>query len=458
MRIVILGEGKLGTALTGRLIAEKHDVVVIDPNENVLAKNEDVLDALFIKGSGVNVESLNEANIKKADVVIATTQSDETNMLSCLTAKKLGASYAIARIRDPQYLPSLSFLQKELGIDYPVNPERATAREISRMLRFPFADNIETFARGRVEMMDFKATENDPLVNIPLKDIYARNRTLPQVLICAVEHEGQCIIPKGDFIIRPGDQVHVMADVADITQFFKALGKDTGRVRNVMIMGGSRISYYLADMLLNMNIGVTIIEIDEKKARTLAEELPKASVIQGDGTDQELLLSEGMPDMDAFITLSGRDEDNLMSGLYAAQMGVKKVIVKNNHSSYGAMIGKLGLSSMVNPQTITCNSIMRTVRARDRRANSTVQRMYRLMNGGAEALEFIADAKAAYLHTPLRDLQVADDCLIGVIVRDNTVLIPFGNDTIEPGDHVMVISKEEGLSSLDQVLSKKSML
>ena len=450
MRIFVIGEGKLGAALTRQLINEKHDVVVIDPDQNVLDKNENILDALFIKGSGVNVETLEETGIRRADVVIATTISDETNMLACLTAKKLGAQYTIARIRDPQYLRSLPFLQKELEIDYVVNPERATAREISRMLRFPFADNIETFARGRVEMMDFKAAEEDCVVNIPLKEIYQKNKSLPRVLFCAVERDGKAIVPKGDFVILPGDQVHVMADVSAITAFFKAIGKDTDRVRNVMIMGGSRIAYYLADMLLEMNIGVSIVEINSDKARSMSELLPGATIIQGDGTDQELLTSEGMSGMDAFITLSGRDEDNLMSGLYAAQTGVKKVIVKNNRDNYAAIIAKLGLQSIVSPQTITCNSILRTVRARGSRSSDTVQRMYRLMDGKAEALEFIAEEGEDYIHIPLRELDITQDCLIGVIVRDNTVKIPFGDDTLEPGDHVVVISKAEGMATLNQ--------
>lgn len=452
MRIIIIGEGKLGATLTKRLIQEKHDVVVVDPDQGTISRNEDLLDALFIKGSGVNVESLTEAGVKKADIVIATTISDETNMLSCFTAKKLGAQYTIARIRDPQYLNSVPFLQNELEIDYIINPERATAREISRMLRFPFADSIETFARGRVEMMDFKAGEGDFVVNVPIKDIYNKTRSLPRVLFCAVERDGEAIIPKGDFIIRPGDQVHVMADVATITSFFKYLGKDTGRVRNVMIMGGSGISYYLADMLQDMGIDISIIEINEDKARILSENLPWATIIHGDGTDQELLLSEGMPEMDAFITLSGRDEDNLMSGLYAAQMGVKKVIVKNTRDNYSAIIGKLGLSSIISPLTTTSNSILRTVRARDSRLNSTVQRMYRLMGGKAEALEFIAEKDDGYINIPLKALTIAADCLIGVIVRDNLVKIPFGDDVILPGDHVVVISREDGLASLSQVL------
>ncbi|MBO2517541.1 MAG: Trk system potassium transporter TrkA, partial [Clostridiales bacterium] len=284
---------------------------------------------------------------------------------------------------------------------------------------------------------------------------YKVNKSMPQVLFCAVERGDEDIIPRGDFVIRPGDRVHVMGEVTSLTNFFKFIGKDTSKMRSVMVMGGSRIAYYLARMLLEMNIAVTILEVDEEKARYLSEMLPKATIIHGDGTDQDLLTSEGLNQYDAFVTLSGRDEDNLMSGLYAAQQGVKKVIVKNDRDNYASLIAKFGLSSIVSPLTITCNTILRTVRGRSGRKADSVQRMYKLMDGKYEALEFIADRKDPFIGVPLKDLTVAPDCLIGVIVRDSTVLIPFGNDTIEAGDSVVVISKSEGLYSLGQVLSKR---
>ena len=291
MRILIIGGGKMGTSLAQSLVNEGHDVTVIDRSDAVLQKSMDSIDAMFIKGSGVSMETLTEADVQHTDILIAATAGDEINMLACLTGKRLGAQYTIARIRDPEYLSSLPFLQKELAIDYVVNPERATAREISRMLRFPFAGSIETFARGRVEMVDFRAAEGDPVVGVPLKEMYKKNRQLPQVLFCAVERNGEIIIPKGDFEIQGGDRVHVVADVATITRFFDALGKGMDTIRSVIIMGGSRIAYYLASMLLSMKVKVTIIEINGAKARMLSEMLPGADIIEGDGTDQDLLES-----------------------------------------------------------------------------------------------------------------------------------------------------------------------
>ena len=451
MQIIIIGGGKLGLSLAQHLIDEGHNVTMIDRNEAVLHKSMDALDAMFIKGSGVSADTLKEADAPHADVVIAVTMGDEVNMLSCLTAKRLGAQYTIARIRDPEYLQTLSFLQKELSIDYAINPERATAREISRMLRFPFAGGIETFARGRVEMVDFRASDGDPVVGIPLKEMYKKNKQLPQVLFCAVERDGEIIIPKGDFVIRAGDRVHVVSDVQTITRFFVALGKGMSTIRSVMLMGGSRIAFYLASMLLNMKMKVSIIEIKPEKARRLSEILPGATIIEGDGTDQELLESEGLEDTDAFVTLSDRDEENLMAGFYAAQRKVKKVIVKSTRDTYSGIMHNMGLDSIISTMAVACNDILRAVRARSSRSYAAVERMYRLMDGQAEALEFIAQAGDNYIHVPLKDLHIISDALIAVIVRDGQVRVPFGNDTIEVGDYVVVISRRTGLSALGQV-------
>lgn len=454
MRIIIIGGGKLGTSLAQSLVNERHDVTIIDRNEAVLQKGMDTLDAMFIKGSGVSSETLMEADVQHADIIIAATAWDEINMLACLTSKRLGAQYAIARIRDPEYLNSLPFLQKELAIDYVINPERSTAREISRMLRFPFVGSLETFARGRVEMADFRAVEGDQMVGIPLKEIYKKNKNMPQVLFCAVERGDEAIIPKGEFVIQPGDRVHVISDVNTITNFFNYIGKGMADVRSVMIMGGSRIAFYLASMLTDMHIKVSIIELNPQKARTLSENLPDVNIIEGDGTDQELLESEGLADAHAFITLSDRDEENMMAGFYAVQRGVKKVIVKSSRDNYSAIMHNMGLNSIISSKDVACNVILRTVRTRASRSFASVERMYRLMDGRVEALEFIAGVDEPYIHVPMKDLH-APDCLVAVIVREGQVRVPFGNDTIEAGDHVVILSRRTGISSLNEVLKVK---
>ena len=454
MRILLVGDGKVGHTLASNLTSEGHDIVVIDRDEEVLQHCEDELDVMCIRGNGANAKTLIEADVASADIVIAATASDETNMLCCLVAKRLGAKYTIARIRDPEYNESLTLLQRELGIDLTINPERATAVEISRLLRFPFASNIEPFAKGSVEIVEFRAHENDGFVGCPLKNVSDQMPGIPRVLYAAVERSGEVHIPNGDFVIQPGDRVHVAGDMVTITNYFRFLGKDSLRVKKVLLLGGGRISYYLARMIIPMGIHVTIIEINPDKARELSELLPHADIILGDGTDQELLAQEGLKEMDAFICLCDRDEENLMTGLYAAREGVPKVVVKNNRVAYADILSDLGLESMVSPRTITCNNILRYVRARVNGGGTKVERLYRLVDGKAEAMEFIARASDPYINVPLKNLHVRRNTLIAVIVRGTKVIVPFGNDHIEEGDHVVIIACEGGIRDLNEVIRR----
>ncbi len=452
MRIIVVGDGKVGHTLATELIREEHDVVVIDHNENVLKKNEDTIDALCIHGNGANASTLLEAGADKADILIAATASDEVNMLCCLISKKLGTQYTIARIRDPEYNESLSLLQRELGIDMPINPERATAQEISRVLRFPSASNIEPFARGRVELVEFTAREDDVFVGHSLKEQVSRLHGMPRVLYCAVERDGDVHIPNGDFIIRAGDRVHVAGTMDTVTQFFRYIGRASRPVKNVMMLGGGRISYYLAKMVEKMGMRITLFEIDQKKAKMLSEALPGVDVIEGDGTDQELLEQEAIGEMDAFVALCDRDEENLMTGLYARRCGVPKVIAKSNRYAYTDIIRDLGLETLVSPRMITCNTALRYVRARVNADGTAVEKLYRLVNGKAEALEFIARKGDSYIGIPLKDLNVRTGVLVAVILHRGKVIVPFGNDVICEGDNVVIISTISGITDLNEVI------
>ena len=454
MFILVIGDGKVGHTLVEHLAREGHDVVIIDNNEEVLERTQGALDVLCVRGNGANAQTLIDAGVKKADIIIAATASDETNMLCCLIAKRLGAEYAIARVRDPEYNESLNLLQHELGIDMTINPERATALEISHLLRFPFASNIESFARGRVEMVEFRAQENDAVVGVPLRDLSHRQKGIPQVLYAAVERNGQVTIPNGDFVIQPGDRVHVAADMVTITAYFRFLGKDSVRVKDVMLLGGGRISYYLAKMIAPMGIHVSMIEINQKKAEALSEALPEVNVIYGDGTDKDLLEQEGLRQMDAFVALCDRDEENLMAGLYAARQGVPKVVVKNNRVAYADIISEMGLDSVVSPKSITCANILRYVRARVNGQGTKVEKLYRLMDGKAEAMEFIARADDPYIGIALKDLTMREGTLVAVIVRHGHVIVPFGNDHIEAGDSVVIMATENGIGDLNEVIYK----
>lgn len=452
MRILVVGAGKVGATLAEHLVQEQHDVTVIDSDEDVLEDCQDMMDIMCINGNGANAQTLIDAGVDKVDVLIAATAGDEVNMLCCLIGKRLGARYAIARIRDPQYNESLTLLQQELGIDMVINPERATALEISHLLRFPFASNIESFAKGRVEMVEFRAQPGDSVVGVPLSVLTGRHSHLPRVLYAAVERDGQVTIPSGDFIIRPGDRVFVTGDTVTVTSFFDALGKNKLRVKNVMILGGGRISYYLAKMIVPTGIHVTMVEINPTKAEKLSEELPHVTVLCGDGTNMELLEQEGVMSTDALVCLTDRDEENLMTGLFAAHQKVPKVIVKNNHLNYTDIISEMGLDSMVSPKQITSANILRYVRARARTQGTRVEKLYRVLNGKAEALEFDVRAGEKWLGIPLKNLVMRKNTLVAVIVRRGKVIVPFGNDTIEAGDSVVFMACESGIHDINQII------
>ena len=452
MRIILIGAGKVGHNLADRLTAEGHDVTVIDRSEEVINRCQDSLDVMCIRGNGANAKTLVEAGVDRADVVIATSEGDETNMLCCLMARRLGAKYTIARIRDPEYNESQMLLQNEMGIDAAINPERATALEISKLLRYPFAGSIESFARGQVEMVEFRALPDDVIVGIPMKNLASSIPNIPHVLYSMVERDGDVIIPGGDFAIQAGDKVFITGNMLNITQYFRFLGRNSLKIRSVMVLGGGKITYYLARMIIPVGIHMTIFELDPDKARNLSEQFPRADVILGDGTDQDLLEEQGLSQMDAYISLSNRDEENLMTGMYAARCGVPKIIAKNTRTAYADLLSKLGLDSILSPQSITCSTILRYVRAREHSKGTQIERLYRLADGRAEAIEFIAREGDAYVGIPLKDLSMHSGTLVAVIVHQGKVIVPFGNDKIEAGDHVVIISRESGLGDLNEVI------
>ena len=456
MQIIIAGCGKLGSMLAQSLIEEQHNLTLIDTEDDVLERCADSLDALTVKGSCIDVETLEEADIAHCDIFICTTKNDETNMLGCLIAKKKGAQFTIPRIRDPQYLRSMNFITEELGIDFVANPERATAREISRMLRLPFASGIETFVRGLVELVEVRVEGDEPFCDVPLKNVYVKNRTMPRVLFCGVERDGVPQIPKGDFIIKPGDMLYAAADSSTITAFFRFLGRSTKAARDAIIVGGSRTAFYLCQLLTESDVKTKLIEKNEEHALKLNEMLEKTVVIFGDGTDQDFLMSEGLENTDAFICLTDRDEENLMSGLYATTVSKAHVIVKSNHVNYSRLLSGVGLNSVINPTQIACNIIVRAVRSRSNaKAYSSIERMYRMMDGKAEALEFKVSEGAPYIGKPLSELNIADNALVAVIVHGNKAKVPFGSDTIQPGDNVIIITNMIGITDIGDVIKVK---
>lgn len=444
MRVIIIGAGKVGYNLALELSKENHDVVIIDNDQEVLRRAEENLDVLCIKGNGVSTHILLEAGIHYTDLLIAVTNSDEVNMVCCLTAKKLGAPNTIARIRDPEYAHELSMLKEEIGLDMVINPEHAAADEIARNISFPAAVNVESFAKGRVKMIEIKVTEDMPITGVKLKDM--SNKIPHPILVGAVVRNGEVIVPNGEFQIEVDDSVYILGNPSGIMNFFRGWSYHSQKVRNVMIVGAGRIAYYLTKLLYEMGAKVKIIEIDREKCTEFAELLPNTLLINGDGTDEEVLLSENINEMDVFIALTGMDEENLISALIAKQNGAKRVVSKISRMNYMGVVSKLGIDNVICPKIITTNQILTYVRG------NSIESLYRIVEGQAEILEFISKEDNEILNIPLKKLNLPKDVLVATIVRKDEVVIPRGHDIIKKGDRVIIITKNNKISDLDELL------
>lgn len=450
MNIIIVGSGKIGYTLAQTLSEQGNDITIVDKDPAALKKASETLDVLCIRGNGGNVRSLIEAGAEKADVIISVTANDELNMVCCLAAKQLGTRYSIARIRDPEYTESLVLLQERLDIDQVINPERTTAQEISRLLRFPFAMNIETFAHGRVEMVEFQVAGSDKIAEIPLSKLHNR---FPEVQFVAIGREGRFKVPNGASTLREGDRVYVSGDHLAVTRFFKALNKDTQRVRSAMLIGGGHISFYLARQLDLLGISVRLIEIKPEKCRELDEKLKDVTIVCGDGTDRETLADENLPGADALICLTDRDEENIITGLYGVRTGVRKVVVKVNRLSIPEVLDDLGLDNIVSPKVSTANAILRSVRALSHSHSSEIRKVYGISGGDLEAYEFTALEGSDFLNIPLSRLMIRKGVLVCVLVRGRRVIIPFGGDHIEAGDTVILTAQAGSITDLDNAFT-----
>jgi trk system potassium uptake protein TrkA len=451
LKIVIVGNGKVGFSLAEQLVREKYDVVIVDMREDTLRRAADALDIMSVKGNGISAATLIEAGVPEADLMVAATNSDEINMVCCLTAKHLGAKYTIARIRNPEYNAGLSDLKRNMGIDMVINPENATAVEISRLLRFPSAANIETFCRGRVELIGFRLLEEDFLVNRPLHALSDQVKKL-SLLFCAVERlGGEVVIPNGSFVPKAGDKLYLIGRPSSLDQFFRLLGRYSPKVKSVFIVGGGKISLYLSDVLEKMKMRVKIVEIQEERCRFISERLPHTTVICGDGTDQELLESERLAATDAFVALTDRDEDNLILSLYAMQKGVQKVVTKSNRQNYAGIAQTIGLDSVISPKLITAAQILQVVRGMQNSQGSVMNTLYRIADGSAEAMEFTASAKTRHLGVPLKELHLRKGILIAVLARGGDIIIPEGSSSIQEGDSVILISRDLRILDLNDI-------
>lgn len=452
MRIVVIGIGKVGSTVAEYLAREGHEVIIVDQDPDVVERMTSRYDVLGVCGNGATLEAQKQAGISRAKLVVSLTSSDEFNILCCVMAKKSGAKHVIARVRNPDYFRQMPFLQDELGLSMAVNPEMEAADAISRMLRFPSATKLEVFAKGRLEMAEVTLPRDTPLDGLCLKDLQAKFGV--QVLVCAVQRGQEVTIPTGNFVIRAGDHINLSATHKDMSAFFKKTGLYRDSIRSVLIVGGGKIAYYLSTQLLRLGIRVKIIEHDEATCDALSEMLPKADILHGDGTDQELLLEEGIASVDACVTLTGVDEENIIVSMFANTQKVKKVITKVNRPNLLAIMRSVGIESVVSSRTVTGDRILRYVRATANSRGSSVQTLYRLLDGRMEALEFQVGPNAPFVRKTLQELTFRKGVLIAGIVRDGKLIHPQGSDFMLPGDLVTVVTTLPGLQDLGDTLAE----
>lgn len=451
MRIVIVGCGKIGSTLAVKLREEGHEITVIDANEHVIEQISSTADVIGYVGNGAVYSVLEEAAARNADLLLAVTATDEVNLLTCLVASRLNVKRTIARVRNPEYAENAAMFHDAFGVAMTVNPERMLAGEISRLLRFPSATRVELFARGRAELVSCKLPADNAAVGLKLYE-------LPQklglkVLVCAVERGNDVIIPSGSFELQAGDELYLTGAPRDVEKAFRKLGMLANPIRDVLIAGGSKVTYYLAQALSD-RFRVKIIERDPARAQELADSLPNATVLLGDAADHELLEEEGIGAADAFVGMTGLDEGNILSCMYAKQIGVGKVICKVNTDHLKALSRGAGIDSIVSGKMVTTNIILRVVRAYAAgEGEDNVRALYRLADDRAELIEFAATSEMTRLiGVPLKDLKLKKNLLIACIVRKNRAIIPGGADEIEPDDRVLVCTAGQRLTDLAGIL------
>ncbi len=453
MQIIIVGCGKVGRALAAQLSGEDNNVTVVDTNGDVVKTVANYYDVMGVTGNGASYSVLAEADIEHTDVLIAVTHNDEVNLLCCVVARKAANCHTIARVRNPVYSEERAFLRKELGLSMIINPEYAAAQEIARLLRFPSAIEIDSFSKGRIEMLRFRVPAASMLDGLALRELPQR---LPMdVLICAAERGEEVLIPDGNFVIRSGDLLSMIAIPGNAAAFFKKVGISTNQVKNTMIIGGGEITYYLSKLLLNMGIRVKIIEKRRERCEELSDLLPKATIICGDGSDRELLREEHLEQMDSLVAGTDMDEENIILSLYARDRVRAKVVTKLNHLDFNDVIHSLDLDSLIYPKNIAAEYILQYVRAIGNSMGSNVETLYKLMDGRVEALEFLVHKNSDLAGIRLQDMRLKRNLLIAGIGRKGRLIIPGGQDEFLPGDSVIVVTTDSGFQDIHDILDTR---
>ena len=450
LKIIIVGCGKVGANLVDQLSKEGHDITVIDKNAEKIQDITTIYDVMGLVGNGASYSTQMEAGIEETDLIIAVTDSDELNLLCCTVAKRVGKCAAIARVRTPDYSEETGYLREQLGLALIINPELEAAREVARILYLPTALEVNSFAHGQAELVKFKVPEGNLLNGLSLA--YLGKNITNDILICAVERNGEVYMPNGDFVLQSGDVVSFVSERHIARDFLKQIGLATRQVKDTMIIGASKAAYYLAKELLNMGISVKIIEKEKENCESLSVKLPKAIIINGDGTDPDILKEEGIETVQSFIPLTGIDEENIMLTLYAKQVSKAKVVTKINRVNYKQVINNLDLGSLVYPKYITSEAIIAYVRAKKNSMGSNIETLYHMFDSRVEAIEFIVEENSKVSGVPIKDLKLKKDVLISFINHNGHIIIPTGNDEIEDGDTVMIVTKNTGFTGIDDIV------
>lgn len=452
MNIIILGAGKVGKTLTQHLADENHDIVVIDLNIDKVEAMVNQYDVLGISGNGATSDILSEAGVAEADIIIAVTDSDELNILAGLMAKKMGTKYCIARVRNPDYLKQRTFMRDELGLSMIINPELEAANEIRRILLFPSAFKIDTFVGGKIELAEFRLSQKTKLNGLSLQHLSRISKT--NILICAVQRKEELIIPDGDFVLQECDRLYVTGGHRDLVRFCQDIGLFEQKTKKVIIVGGGRITFYLAHQLIEQGIQVKIIENNHSRCLELSKKLPDAIIIESDGSEEEVLLEEGIEKTDALVALTGLDEENIVLSIYAKHMKVKKTVAKITRMNFSRVLDQIDIDSVISPKNIIASHILRYVRAKDNKDDDTsVKTLHKFINNEVEAMEFVVTPSSSLANQQIMNLRLKQNILIAAISRENHLVIPKGTTTIHPNDHVIILTtKDHRIGKLNDIL------
>jgi trk system potassium uptake protein TrkA len=454
MKILIIGDGKVGRSLAEQLSRDvENEITIIDKDGEALRESMETLDVQCVKGNGMSTSTLLEAGVGETELLIAATSSDERNMVCCLTAKKLGAEHTIARIRNPEYADELSRLRLDLGLDMVINPEQAVAGEIVKLLVYPAAAHVEMFAGGRVEMAEVSVKPGMPILNQTVLEI--GRRLGPSGLVGAILRGGEVIIPGGSDRCLDGDRLFVIGEAARVYRFCSGLAPNPNKVRNVMVVGGGRVAYYLGKFLDEIDVKVKILEIDPVRCAELTEALPQALVLRADGSDDRVLASEHLSEMDGFVAVTGMDEENLMTALLAKHYGVPKVVAKITRTGYGEVIAGLGVDHIVDPRATTTQHILRHVYGMKNARGVPINSLYHVADNMAQAVEFTANKSTRFLDIPMKKLKLQRGVLFAAIVRGNEIIIPHGTDAVRLWDDVIMLTRGQNFADLNDILAEE---